>query len=212
VSGAVDDARNDADPAAVAAVQVFEHEVRNLLAIAGRFAARADDAIDVLASCPGTVVITGLGKSGLIGAKISATFASTGTHSLFVHASEALHGDLGRLRAGDVLIALSQSGTTTEVLEVCRVALRRGVPIVALTGSPESELGALADVVVETTVDREADPLDLVPTTSTTLALVVGDALAVGLMVRRGLTADQFADHHPGGSLGRRLLGPPEGS
>lgn len=193
--------------ALVAARQAIDHEADTL----GRLGARLGDqlarALEVLIACAGTVVVSGLGKSGHIGAKISATLASTGTHSMFLHATEALHGDAGRLRPGDVLVALSHSGTTEELLAVCDLAADRAIPIVAVTGNPAGPLAARAVVVLDTSVDREADPLDLVPTSSTTAALAVGDALAVGLMAQRRFSAEDFARHHPAGALGRRLGG-----
>ena len=196
------------DPAAVqAARRVLDHEANSLRELLDRLDDRFDAALQIMADCSGTIIVTGIGKSGLIGAKISATLASTGTHSIFLHATEALHGDAGRLRPGDVVLAMSQSGTTAEVLDVCEIAARRDVRVIAITGDLGGPLARCADAVLDTSIDHEADPLDLVPTTSTTLALALGDAVAVALMTHRGLTAADFAEHHPGGALGRRLLG-----
>lgn len=199
------------DPAALEAARlVLDHEAQSLRSLHDRLDDRFAAALQLAAGCTGTVIVTGLGKSGLIGAKISATLASTGTHSIFLHATEALHGDAGRLRPGDVVVAMSQSGTTAEVLEVCAIARRRGVPVVAVTGAPAGPLAQCADAILDTSIDHEADPLDLVPTSSTTLALAIGDALAIGLMTQRGMTAADFAEHHPGGALGRRLAPGPQ--
>ena len=165
-----------------------------------------DGALALLLDATGRVVFTGLGKSGLIGCKLAATFASTGTPSFYVHASDALHGDSGMVVSGDVLVALSKSGDTAEVVQFARMVRRRGVPVIALTGcNGQSALCSLADAVVGVPVERECDPWDLVPTASTTVSLVVGDALAVALMVARGFGPEQFGEHHPGGALGARL-------
>lgn len=163
------------------------------------------EAIDLLLSTTGHVVVTGLGKSGLVGAKLAATFASTGTPSLFVHAADALHGDAGMVGADDVLVAISNSGTTAEVVRFAEVVAGRGVPVLAMVGGEDSPLARLADVVVDVHVSREADPFDLVPTASTSVTLAVGDALAVALMVARRFGPDDFGRHHPGGALGSRL-------
>ncbi|WP_194756244.1 KpsF/GutQ family sugar-phosphate isomerase [Aliidiomarina indica] len=160
----------------------------------------------IMMTCKGRVVVTGMGKSGHIGGKIAATLASTGTPAFFVHPGEASHGDLGMITAQDVVIAISNSGETHEVLAILPVIKRLGVPLIALTGKPDSTLATLADVHVSVAVAEEACPLGLAPTASTTATLVMGDALAVALLNERGFTANDFALSHPGGSLGKRLL------
>ncbi len=166
-------------------------------------------ALAVLLATSGRVVVTGLGKSGLIGGKLAATFASTGTPSFFVHSADALHGDAGMVCPGDVLLALSKSGETDEVLTfatMVQVARHPGHRADRSCGGG-STLCTLADAVLDAGIDREGDPWDLVPTASTTVSLVVGDALAIGLMVARDFGPEQFRTHHPGGALGRRLDG-----
>jgi arabinose-5-phosphate isomerase len=165
-----------------------------------------DRACQTLFDCRGRVIVIGMGKSGHIGGKIAATLASTGTPSFFVHPGEASHGDLGMVTEHDVVIAISNSGETAEVLNIIPVIKRLGVKLVAMTGNPESTLSRLADVHVCIKVEQEACPLGLAPTASTTATLVMGDALAVALLKARGFTADDFALSHPGGSLGKRLL------
>jgi len=163
-------------------------------------------AVDLLFGCQTQVVLTGMGKSGHIAAKIAATLASTGTPAFFMHPGEALHGDLGMLTGHNVVVALSQSGTTEEVVSLLPYIKRLEIPLIVLTGNPNSVLAEQASVVLGTEVDQEACPLNLAPTTSTTLQLALGDALAVALMKRRGFTLEDFAMRHPLGSLGRRLL------
>jgi arabinose-5-phosphate isomerase len=159
-----------------------------------------------LLGCRGRVVVTGMGKSGHIGGKIAATLASTGTPAFFVHPGEASHGDLGMITSQDVVLALSNSGETDEIVNILPLIKRLGVPLVTMTGNPRSSLAQAADVNLDVSVEREACPLGLAPTSSTTAALVMGDALAVALLEARGFTAEDFARSHPGGSLGRRLL------
>src|SRR5690554_7468850 len=163
-------------------------------------------ACELMLHCKGRVVVTGMGKSGHIGGKIAATLASTGTPSFFVHPGEASHGDLGMITAQDVVLAISNSGETEEVLAIAPLIKRRGVSLVSMTGHPDSTLAQLSDVHVCIAVEQEACPLGLAPTSSTTATLVMGDAIAVALLHARGFTADDFAMSHPGGSLGRRLL------
>jgi arabinose-5-phosphate isomerase len=151
-------------------------------------------------------VVTGLGKSGLVGRKIAATFASTGTPALFLHAGEALHGDLGMLAAGDVLLAISSSGETGELLELLESVKRLDVPLIALTANPKSTLAGASSIVLDIAVKEEACSLNLAPTASTTVAMAVGDALAVSLLERRGFQPDDFAVLHPAGRLGKKLL------
>ena len=167
-------------------------------------AARAfEAAVETILNCSGHVVVTGLGKTGAIGRKIASTLASTGTPALFVHATEALHGDLGMLTSGDVLLAISYSGRSDELLSLLPAVRAQGIPVVALTGNPSSYLGLHADIVVETRVEREACPLNLAPTASTSAALALGDALAVCVMQARGFSERDFVKFHPGGTLGR---------
>jgi arabinose-5-phosphate isomerase len=156
--------------------------------------------------CTGRIVVVGIGKSGHIGAKIAATLASTGSPAFFVHPGEASHGDMGMITRNDVVLALSNSGETAEILTILPLIKRLGVPLIALTGNPSSNLAKAADAHLDASVEKEACPLGLAPTSSTTAALVLGDALAVSLLEQRGFTADDFALSHPGGSLGRRLL------
>ncbi len=164
------------------------------------------NACALLLQCRGRVVVIGMGKSGHIGGKIAATLASTGTPAFFVHPGEASHGDLGMITDADVVLALSNSGETNEVLAIAPLIKRRGVSLISMTGNPQSTLAQLSDVHLCIAVDKEACPLGLAPTSSTTATLVMGDALAVALLHARGFTADDFAMSHPGGSLGRRLL------
>ena len=163
-------------------------------------------ACHLMLHCKGRVVVTGMGKSGHIGGKIAATLASTGTPAFFVHSGEASHGDLGMITQLDVVLALSNSGETGEVLTILPIIKRLGVPLIAMTGNPASALAKLSTVHLNVSVKQEACPLGLAPTASTTAALVMGDALAVSLLETRGFTRDDFALSHPGGSLGKRLL------
>jgi arabinose-5-phosphate isomerase len=179
-------------------------EARALAALAARLDGDFVRAVEILAACEGKVVVSGLGKSGLICRKIASTLASTGTPALFLHAAEGLHGDIGMLTRGDVLLAVSYSGTT-EVLALLAPARRLGLPVVALTGDRGSPLGRAADVVLDVAVAEEACPLGLAPTASTTATLALGDALAIALLERRGFSAADFGTLHPGGALGRRL-------
>lgn len=156
--------------------------------------------------CKGRIVVTGMGKSGHIGSKIAATLASTGSPAFFVHPGEASHGDLGMITPSDVVLALSNSGETSEIVTILPLIKRMGAPLISMTGKPESTLAREADVSLDVSVAKEACPLDLAPTASTTAALVMGDALAIALLEARGFTAEDFALSHPGGSLGRRLL------
>ncbi len=163
-------------------------------------------ACKLMFACKGRVVVTGMGKSGHIAGKIAATLASTGTPAFFVHSGEASHGDLGMITRQDVVLALSNSGETEEVLTILPIIKRLGVPLIAMTGNPGSTLAKFATTHINVAVEQEACPLGLAPTSSTTAALVMGDALAVSLLEARGFTRDDFALSHPGGSLGRRLL------
>jgi len=175
-----------------------------------RTSQRLDDnfaqAVELLLGCAGKVVVVGMGKSGLIGAKIAATLASTGTPALFLHAAEAAHGDLGVVHKTDAIVVVSHSGETDEIVDLLPAFRRLGLPIVAITGAPYSRLGKTADVVLDSSVTEEACPLGLAPTASTTAQLAMGDALAVALLEARGFTAEDFARIHPAGALGKRLL------
>jgi arabinose-5-phosphate isomerase len=175
-----------------------------------KVAARLDDAfaraVGLILACRGRVIVSGIGKSGHIGRKIAATMASTGTPAYFVHAAEAVHGDLGMIARDDVLIALSNSGQNDELLTIVPLVKRQGGRLIAITGNPDSDLAREADVHLDARVDEEACPLNLAPTASTTAALALGDALAVALLDARGFGADDFARSHPGGALGRKLL------
>src|SRR4026207_1309110 len=168
-------------------------------------AAQVERVVDLIAGCKGNVVILGVGKSGIIGQKIAATLTSTGTPALYLHPSDALHGGLGIVQAGDVVIVLSNSGETEEIIGMLPHLKNRGVPIMAIVGDVNSTLARRADAVLDASVDKEACPLNLAPTTSTTVALAIGDALAMTVMKVKGLTPDDFAVNHPAGQLGKRL-------
>lgn len=163
-------------------------------------------ACELILNCPGRVIVSGMGKSGHIGRKIAATLASTGTPSFFVHPGEASHGDLGMITRQDLVIAISNSGSSAEVLTLLPLLKRLGIPMISMTGKPDSPLAQSADVNLDIAVETEACPLNLAPTSSTTVTLVMGDALAVALLEARGFTAEDFAFSHPGGALGRQLL------
>ena len=163
-------------------------------------------AIRIILACKGKLALTGMGKSGLIAQKLSATFSSTGTPAFFLHPGESLHGDLGALQKGDVLILLAKSGESQEVISMLEVVQKMGNPIISILGNPDSTVGRMSNVIVRATISREADPLDLAPTASTTVALVVGDALASTVSARKKFRPEHFAMYHPAGQLGRRLL------
>ena len=185
---------------------VLKMEADAILELVPRINGQFTAAVEMILACPGRTVITGMGKSGIIGRKMAATLASTGTPSFYLHPAEGIHGDLGMVRAEDVVIALSNSGETGEILHILPSLRRIGAKIIAMVGNPNSSLGKNADVVLDVGVSKEACPLGLAPTSSTTAALAFGDALAVALLSKRKFTADQFAVFHPGGSLGRKLL------
>jgi len=188
------------------AKRVIEIEAQAISALASRMNDDFVTACTLLQNCVGKVVVCGMGKSGHIGHKIAATLASTGTPSFFMHPGEANHGDLGMLSKGDVLLAISNSGETAELVNLLPIVKRLNVPVIAMTNSVTSSLGQHADVVLNISVEKEACSLGLAPTSSTTATLVMGDALAVALLDRKGFTSDDFALSHPGGSLGRKLL------
>jgi arabinose-5-phosphate isomerase len=186
--------------------RVLEIEADAVRALAERIGEEFSRAVAALLSVPGKVVVTGMGKSGIIARKIAATLASTGTPSFFLHAAEAGHGDLGMVMRGDAVLAVSNSGESREILRLLPVFKRLALPIVAITGDVQSTLGRTADVVLDGGVQEEACPLALAPTASTTAALALGDALAIVLMERRGFREEDFASLHPDGALGRRLV------
>lgn len=184
---------------------VLDIEIEGLKAVRDRLNGPFVDAVTLLAECKGRVIVTGLGKSGLVGRKLAATFSSTGTPSFFLHPVEGAHGDLGMVRREDVVLAISNSGETDELNAVLPTMRSLGAAIVCMTGKPQSSMAQLSDVVLDTGVPREACPLDLAPTASTTAVLAVGDALAVCLIHWKSFTEDDFRKYHPGGALGQRL-------
>ena len=186
--------------------RVLDIEADALRTMSGRLDRGFSDAVALILACQGRVVVSGMGKSGHVGSKIAATLASTGTPAFFMHPGEASHGDLGMIAADDVVLALSNSGESSEIVSIVPLLKRRGAKLVAMTGNPASTLAREADAHLDTGVEKEACPLNLAPTASTTAALAMGDALAVALLDARGFSADDFARTHPGGSLGRRLL------
>ncbi len=185
---------------------VIALETRAVSALADRIGNEFVRACEIILSARGRVVVVGMGKSGHIGGKIAATLASTGTPAFFVHPGEASHGDLGMITSEDVVLAISNSGTTEEILTILPLIKRMDVKLISLTGNRESPLAHESDVILDVGVEKEACPLNLAPTSSTTAALVMGDALAVALLKSRGFTEEDFARSHPGGRLGRRLL------
>lgn len=188
------------------ALAVIQIEAQSIAALSHQINDEFVAACHLMFNCSGRVVVTGMGKSGHIAGKIAATLASTGTPAFFVHPGEASHGDLGMITRQDVVLALSNSGETDEVLTILPIIKRLGVPLIAMTGNPHSTLAKLATSHINVSVEQEACPLGLAPTSSTTAALVMGDALAISLLEARGFTKDDFALSHPGGSLGKRLL------
>ncbi|MCL5979479.1 MAG: KpsF/GutQ family sugar-phosphate isomerase [Gammaproteobacteria bacterium] len=186
--------------------EVLRLEAAAVAALEARIDGQFAHACEILLACPGRIVVSGMGKSGIIAKKIAATLASTGSPALFLHPAEGSHGDLGMLTRQDCLLALSNSGETAELLAILPVVKRLGVPLLAMTGNPQSTLARVADCHLDCAVEREACPLNLAPTASTTATLAMGDALAMALLQARGFSADDFALSHPGGSLGKRLL------
>ncbi len=189
------------------AKQIFSEEIGELQRLAASIDSSFDEVVRVLYTCKGKIVVMGIGKTGIIGHKMAASFASTGTTSIFVNAAEAMHGDLGMIAADDVAVLVSNSGETNEVLNIIDPIHRIGCRIIAITGNLQSPLAARADYALSVHVDHEACPLGLAPTTSTTATLLMGDALMVCLMEQRHFRAENFAVYHPGGALGRKLLG-----
>lgn len=186
--------------------RVFEIEAQAIAGLADKLDDGFERAVELLYGCQGRVVVTGMGKSGLIAQKISATLASTGTPSLFLHPVEALHGDLGRIVKNDVALFVSYSGDSAEMLALLPAIKRLGVPLVSLTGSPRSTLAQASDVHLDVSIRKEACPLGLAPTASTSAALAMGDALGMALLERRGFTIEDFAVLHPGGNIGKKLV------
>ena len=193
----------DLTKAIAAATSALDTEISALTNFAKSLEANLKPALELIIESKGHVVITGLGKSGLVGAKIAATLSSTGTPSFFLHSADALHGDSGALTPGDVLIAISNSGETAEVNAFVAMAKGWGNQVIAITKNANSTLAKSANAIINIAFEKEADPLNLAPTTSTTLTIAAGDALASALMVHRGLTSEDFGKRHPGGALGK---------
>ncbi len=186
--------------------RVIRVEADALAAMADRIDASFERAIDVIMTSPGRVIVSGMGKSGLVGQKIASTMASTGTPAFFLHPAEGIHGDLGMIMKGDVVIAISNSGETEEILRILPSVKRLGAHLISMSGNPTSNLARSSDVFLDVSVAEEACPLGLAPTASTTATLAMGDALAVVLLVKRGFRAEDFAIFHPGGALGKKLI------
>src|SRR5688572_19397451 len=186
--------------------KVLQTEAAAVLALVDRLDHRFAQAITLICLCKGRVIVTGMGKSGIICRKIAATLASTGTPAFFLHPAEAVHGDLGVIQSDDVVIAMSYSGETEELTRVLETLKRIGAPLIALTGGTKSTLGQAANVALDCSVSEEACPMNLVPTASTTAALAMGDALAMTVLVEKGFKPDDFANLHPGGKLGKKLM------
>jgi arabinose-5-phosphate isomerase len=193
-------------PALELARRVLRTEAAAILGLVDRVDDTFERAVQLLYECRGRVIVTGMGKSGIICRKIAATLTSTGTSAFFLHPAEAIHGDLGAIRDDDVVLALSHSGETDEILRLLESIRRIGARLIALTGDPDSTLARAADVALNCGIAEEACPMNLVPTASTTAALAMGDALAMTLLVRKGFGEEQFASYHPGGKIGRRLM------
>lgn len=198
--------RYDEQQALASAREVLEIEAAAVAALGNRLAEDFSAAVKLCLECSGRIVVTGMGKSGHVGGKIAATLASTGSPSFFVHAGEASHGDLGMITRNDVVLAISNSGETAEIIAILPLFKRLGVPVITITGNADSTLAREADLNLDAGVSAEACPLNLAPTASTTASLAMGDALAITLLKLRGFTEEDFALSHPGGSLGRRLL------
>lgn len=186
--------------------KVFEQEINELCRVSNNIGTEINEIVELINDCKGKIVVTGIGKTGLIGRKIAASLASTGLQAVFMNATEAIHGDLGMIRSEDIVIAISNSGSTVEITNIINPLKKIGVKIIAMTGYPQSTLGRESDYILNTFVAAEACPLGLAPTTSTTATLVMGDALTICIMERRGFKTEDYALNHPGGTLGRRLL------
>jgi len=198
--------RIDPEQLKTLAQEVIDIEGKAVLALHDRVDADFVHACELMLACEGRIVVTGMGKSGHIGGKLAATLASTGSPAFFVHPGEASHGDLGMITDKDVVLAISNSGETDELLTIVPIIKRIQIPLISMTGNPQSRLAQQANVNLDISVEKEACPLNLAPTSSTTVTLALGDALAVSLLKIRGFTADDFARSHPGGKLGKRLL------
>ena len=188
------------------AKKVLKTEAEAILNVMNRLNADFLKAVDLLSACKGKVVITGMGKSGIICRKIAATMSSTGTPAVFMHPAEAIHGDLGIVAEGDIVIAVSNSGETEEILQLLEVLHRMGVPIIGMSSNPESSLARYSTLHLDVGVSKEACPLNLAPTASTTATLALGDALSMALLVKKGFKEEDFAIRHPGGALGKKLM------
>ncbi|MFA5334605.1 MAG: KpsF/GutQ family sugar-phosphate isomerase [Candidatus Omnitrophota bacterium] len=188
------------------AKEVLRIEAAAISSLIGRIDNNFEKAVKIILACRGKAVVTGMGKPGFIGAKISATFSSTGTPSLYLHPADAIHGDLGRVTKDDVVLAISNSGETEEIIRLLPTLKKIGARIIAMTGNKKSTLARYSDVTLDVAVNKEACPLNLAPTASTTAMLAMGDALAIALLDRRGFKEEDFAFYHPGGSLGKRLV------
>lgn len=186
--------------------EIFAQEIKELEAVAANIGQEINDAVEMIYNSQGKLVVMGVGKTGIIGHKLSASLASTGTPSIFVHASEAMHGDLGMIDKKDIVLLISNSGSSSEIINVIAPIRRIGCKIIALTGNPHSILAKESDIILNVSISTEACPLNLAPTTSTTATLVMGDALTICLMEKREFKAENYALYHPGGALGRQLL------
>ena len=189
------------------AKQIFKEEIAEFVRLADTIDDSFDKAVEMIYACEGQLVVMGIGKTGIIGHKMAASFASTGTESIFVNAAEAVHGDLGMINSRDVILLVSNSGSTNEIMNVITPLRNIGCKLIAMTGNPQSPLAKECDLTLSVHVDKEACPLGLAPTTSTTATLLMGDALMICLMEKRKFKAENFAVYHPGGALGRKLLG-----
>ncbi len=194
------------DPSLSTAVRVLELEAVAIRALVSRLDASFVRAVEIAAACTGKIVVTGMGKSGIICKKIAATLSSTGSPAIFLHAAEAVHGDVGQIGPSDVVLAVSKSGETWEILQILNVIKRLGLPLIAVCGDPNSTLARLADVNLDVAVAEEACPFGLAPTASTAAALAMGDAMAMALMEHKGVRLEDFAQYHPAGSIGKKLL------
>lgn len=186
--------------------QIFEQEIAEFHKIANQLGDEINKTIETIFACTGKIVILGIGKTGIVGHKIAASLASTGTPAIFINAAEAMHGDLGMISPNDIALLISHSGTSSEIVNICAPIKNIGARIIAITGNPNSALAQEAEIVINIPVEREVCPLNLAPTTSTTATMLLGDALMVCLMERRQFKAENFALYHPGGALGRQLL------
>src|SRR5215813_5067086 len=186
--------------------RVLDIEIEALRSVRLNISSAFVRAVELIAGCRGQVLVSGIGKSGIIGTKIAATLRSMGTPAVFLHPGEALHGDVGTVREEDVILAIGKSGETSELNTFLRVVRKIGVPVIAITSNGSSSMAALSEIVIDLKIPREACPLNLAPTASTTATLAVGDAIAIALMKLKNISAEDFARHHPGGQLGKRLL------